>query len=197
MEKVLFLDACIREEGSRTKQLCDVYLEEFLKYHPEAEVETVVLREGSVHTHTMEKLNERDGYVRNKDWSHPMFELGLQYKHADYIVIGTPYWDLSFAAILKVYIENIMVADLTFKATDQGFVGLCNGKKMVYITTGGGQIEGQNYGYDYMCAIAKMTGIDETECFTAECLDIVGFDADAIMEKAKVEIREKLVNENN
>ena len=119
MEKVLFLDACIREEGSRTKQLCDVYLEEFLKYHPEAEVETVVLREGSVHTHTMEKLNERDGYVRNKDWSHPMFELGLQYKHADYIVIGTPYWDLSFAAILKVYIENIMVADLTFKATDQ------------------------------------------------------------------------------
>lgn len=197
MEKVLFLDACIREEGSRTKQLCDVYLEEFLKYHPEAEVETVVLREGSVHTHTMEKLNERDGYVRNKDWSHPMFELGLQYKHADYIVIGTPYWDLSFAAILKVYIENIMVADLTFKATDQGFVGLCNGKKMVYITTGGGQIEGQNYGYDYMCAIAKMTGIDEAECFTAECLDIVGFDADAIMEKAKVEIREKLVNENN
>lgn len=197
MEKVLFLDACIREEGSRTKQLCDVYLEEFLKYHPEAEVETVVLREGAVHTHTMEKLNERDGYVRNKDWSHPMFELGLQYKHADYIVIGTPYWDLSFAAILKVYIENIMVADLTFKATDQGFVGLCNGKKMVYITTGGGQIEGQNYGYDYMCAIAKMTGIDETECFTAECLDIVGFDADAIMEKAKVEIREKLVNENN
>lgn len=197
MEKVLFLDACIREEGSRTRQLCDVYLEEFLKYHPEAEVETVVLREGSVHTHTMEKLNERDGYVRNKDWSHPMFELGLQYKHADYIVIGTPYWDLSFAAILKVYIENIMVADLTFKATDQGFVGLCNGKKMVYITTGGGQIEGQNYGYDYMCAIAKMTGIDETECFTAECLDIVGFDADAIMEKAKVEIREKFVNENN
>lgn len=196
MEKVLFLDACIREEGSRTKQLCDTYLEAFLKYHPEAEVETVVLRDGSVHTHTVEKLDVRDGYVRNKDWSHPMFKLGLQYKNADYIIIGTPYWDLSFAAILKVYIENIMVADLTFGCNDQGFYGLCNGKKMVYITTGGGKIEGQNFGYDYLCAIAEMTGIDETECFLAENLDIVGFDADVIMEKAKAEIKERLCAEN-
>lgn len=190
MEKVLFLDACIREEGSRTKQLCDVYLEEFMKAHPEAELETVVLRDGVVKTHTLEKLNERDGYVRAGDWSHPMFDLGKQYRDADYIVIGTPYWDLSFAAILKVYLENIMVADLTFGCNDQGFYGLCKGKKMVYITTGGGIIDGQNFGYDYMKAIAEMTGIDETECFYAQNLDIVGFDADGIMEEAKAGIRE-------
>ena len=189
MEKVLFLDACIREEGSRTKQLCDVYLEELMKAHPNAQLETVVLRDGTVKTHTMEKLDVRDSYVRVGDWSHPMFDLGKQYKDADYIVIGTPYWDLSFAAILKVYIENIMVADLTFGCNDQGFYGLCKGKKMVYITTGGGVIDGQNFGYDYMKAIAAMTGIDETECFYAQNLDIVGFDADAILEEAKAEIR--------
>ena len=189
MEKVLFLDACIREEGSRTKQLCDVYLEEFLKKHPDAELETVVLRDGTVKTHTVEKLDVRDSYVRAGDWSHPMFDLGKQYRDADYIVIGTPYWDLSFAAILKVYIENIMVADLTFGCNDQGFYGLCKGKKLVYITTGGGVIDGQNFGYDYMKAIAAMTGIDETECFYAQNLDIVGFDADAILEEAKAEIR--------
>jgi len=189
MEKVLFLDACIREEGSRTKQLCDVYLEEFLKKHPDAELETVVLRDGTVKTHTVEKLDVRDSYVRAGDWSHPMFDLGKQYRDADYIVIGTPYWDLSFAAILKVYIENIMVADLTFGCNDQGFYGLCKGKKLVYITTGGGVIDGQNFGYDYIKAIAEMTGIDETECFYAQNLDIVGFDADAILEAAKEKIR--------
>lgn len=189
MEKILFLDACIREEGSRTKQLCDVYLEELMKAHPDAQLETVVLRDGTVKTHTKEKLDVRDCYAREKDWSHPMFDLGKQYRDADYIVIGTPYWDLSFAAILKVYIENIMVADLTFGCNDQGFYGLCKGKKLVYITTGGGVIEGQNFGYDYMKAIAAMTGIDETECFLAQNLDIVGFDADAIMEEAKANIR--------
>ncbi len=189
MEKVLFLDACIREEGSRTKQLCNVYLEEFMKKHPDAQLETVVLRDGTVKTHTMEKLDVRDCYVRAGDWSHPMFDLGKQYRDADYIVIGTPYWDLSFAAILKVYIENIMVADLTFGCNDQGFYGLCKGKKLVYITTGGGVIDGQNFGYDYMKAIAAMTGIDETQCFLAQNLDIVGFDADAILEEAKAKIR--------
>ena len=189
MEKVLFLDACVREEASRTKQLCEVYLEEFLKAHPDAEVEHLVLRDGVVKTHTLEKLEERDACVRAGNWDHPMFDLGKQYRDADYIVIGTPYWDLSFAAILKVYLENIMVADLTFGCNDEGFYGLCKGKMMTYITTGGGVIDGQNYGYEYMQAIAKMTGIDDTECFYAQNLDIVGFDADAIMEEAKEMIR--------
>lgn len=197
MEKVLFLDACIREEDSRTKQLCDVYLEEFVKRHPEVEIEHLVLRDGVVKTHTLEKLNQRDAYARAGDWEQPMFDLGRQYRDADYIVIGTPYWDLSFAAILKVYLENIMVADLTFGCNDQGFYGLCKGKKMTYITTGGGIIDGQNYGYEYMQAIAKMTGIDETECFLAQNLDIVGFDADAIMEEAKENIRKSMESIDN
>ena len=189
MERLLFLDACVREGKSRTRQLCQVYLEEFLKKNPDTEVETVVLRRGTVEPHTEEKLRERDGYVARKDWSHPMFDLTKQFYDADYIVIGTPYWDLSFAAILKVYIENIMVADLTFRATNTGFVGLCKGKKLIYITTAGGFIGDKNYGYDYMCGVADMLGIPETECVKAEALDIDGFDPDKIMEKAVEEIR--------
>lgn len=189
MEKLLFVDACIRGDQSRTRRLCDVYLKEFLKKNPDVEMETVTLRRDSVKTHTPEHLRERDGYVAKKDWSHPMFDLAKQFQQADYIVIGTPYWDLSFAAILKVYIENIMVADLTFKATNTGFVGLCKGKKLTYITTSGGFIGDKNFGYDYMCGVADMFGIPETECFKAEALDIEGFDAEKIVVKAENEIR--------
>lgn len=190
MEKVLFLDACVRDHGSRTKKLCDIYIEEFMKAHPDAVLETVTLRRGAVQTHTEEKLAERDEYIRQKDFDQPMFDLARQYQEADYIIIGTPYWDLSFAAILKVYVENIIVADLTFKSTDAGFAGLCRGKKMIYITTAGGAIGDKNYGYDYMCAIAEMTGIDQTQCIKADMLDIAGYDADAIMAQAEKEIRE-------
>ena len=109
--------------------------------------------------------------------------------------MGTPYWDLSFASILKVYVENIMVADLTFKATNTGFVGLCEGKSLVYITTAGGFIGDKNFGYDYMCGVADMFGIPETELIKAEALDIEGFDAEKIMEKShrrgKTEILKK------
>lgn len=191
MEKLLFVDACIRGEKSRTKQLCDVYLEEFLKKNPDTSVETVKLRSGMLNTHTVEKLDLRDSLIRKGDFSHEMFDLAKQFKEADYIVIGSPYWDLSFAAVLKVYIENIMVADLTFKATNTGFVGLCGGKKLIYITTAGGFIGEKNFGYDYMCGVAEMLGIPDTECVKAEALDIEGFDAGKIVAKAAEEIRNR------
>lgn len=189
MDKLLFLDACISAHDSRTKRLCDAYLNGFLERHPNATLDRIVLRKGIVEPLTRERIIERDRYVRNRDWNHPMFDFARQFKEADYIVIGTPYWDLSFAAILKVYIENIMVSDLTFKATDTGFVGLCKGKEITYITTAGGFIGDKNYGYDYICGIADMVGISETRCIKAEALDIVGFDAEAIVEKTVQEIK--------
>ena len=191
MEKMLFLDACISTHQSRTKKLCTAYIDAFREKHPDTALETVMLRKGRVEPLTRERIAERDEYIRRKDWNQPMFDFARQFKEADYIVVGTPYWDLSFASILKVYIENIMVADLTFETTSAGFNGLCQGKKLIYITTAGGFIGDQNFGYDYMCGIADMLGIPDTELVKAECLDIVGFDADKIVEKAIEEIRER------
>lgn len=188
MEKLLFLDACISTHESRTKKLCAAYIDAFRRKHPDTAMETVVLRTGKAEPLTKERIAERDGYIRKKDWKQPMFDYARQFKEADYIVVGTPYWDLSFASILKVYIENIMVADLTFEATSTGYNGLCRGKKLIYITTAGGFIGDRNFGYDYMCGIADMLGIPDTELVKAEGLDIDGFDADKIVEKAIEEI---------
>lgn len=191
MEKLLFIDACISTHESRTKRLCKEYIECFMKKNPDTVLETVELRRGVVEPLTPEVIEERDGYVVAKDWEHPMFDLAKQFHDADYIVVGTPYWDLSFASILKVYIENIMVCDLTFGVTSHGFEGLCNGKKLVYITSAGGFIGDKNFGYDYMCGVADMFGIPETDFIKAEALDIEGFDAEKIVEKALEEIRAK------
>lgn len=191
MEKLLFIDACISTHASRTKRLCTTYIDHFMKKNPEVTLETVVLRKGKVEPLTKERIIERDNYIKKKDWNQPMFDFAKQFQEADYVVVGTPYWDLSFASILKVYIENIMVADLTFEATNTGFVGLCKGKQMVYITTAGGFIGDKNFGYDYMCGVADMFGIPETELIKAEALDIEGFDAEKIMEKAIEEVKQR------
>ena len=191
MEKLLFIDACISTHASRTKRLCTTYIDQFMKKNPEVTLETVVLRKGKVEPLTKERIIERDNYIKKKDWNQPMFDFAKQFQEADYVVVGTPYWDLSFASILKVYIENIMVADLTFEATNTGFVGLCKGKQMVYITTAGGFIGDKNFGYDYMCGVADMFGIPETELIKAEALDIEGFDAEKIMEKAIEEVKHR------
>ena len=173
----------MRDRESRTKKLCDTYIQSFMKAHPDA-----VLRDrdpsaaAPVQTHTEEKLEERDEYIRRRDFSQPMFDLARQYQEADYIIIGTPYWDLSFAAILKVYGRTSSWPISTFQSTDAGFVGLCRGRKMVYITTAGGSHRGKELRLATTCAPSRrMTGIDETQCIKADMLDIVGYDADAIM----------------
>ena len=52
-------------------------------------------------------------------------------------------WNLSIPAILKAYIDYIVVAGVTFTYTPQGAAGLCHGKKAVFITTRGGDYMGQ------------------------------------------------------
>ena len=77
----------------------------------------------------------------------------------DVIVIGAPFWDLSFPAALKLYFENVTVSGITFEYSEKGRpVGKCNAKKLYYITTSGGYIGNNNFGVDYVKEI-----IDESK----------------------------------
>jgi len=185
MEKLLLIDACISTHNSRTKRLAAAYIDEYMKHHEDVVLETAVLRAGRVEPLTKERISERDGYIASMDFDQPMFDFARQFKEADHVVVATPYWDLSFPSILKVYIENIVVDKLTFTATETGFAGLCGSKKITYITTAGGFIGDRNFGFDYIKGMAAMLcGSAETEFISAEGLDIQGMDIDSIMEDA-------------
>ena len=49
-----------------------------------------------------------------------MFDLAKQLISADHVVIGAPYWDLSFPARLKIYLERCSVDKLTFLYDENG-----------------------------------------------------------------------------
>ena len=101
-------------------------------------------------------------------------------------VIAAPFWDLSYPAILKIYLERISVTNITFGYDEQGNnVGLCKAGNLVYITTSGGEIGEKNYGYDYLKGLSQMFGISRTHCLTAEGLDVWENDPQAILNRAK------------
>ena len=103
--------------------------------------------------------------------------LALEHPVQADIVIGVPYWDLSFPAAFKTYLEHVSVCELTFHYTeDARCEGICKAKRITYITTCGGFVEGANFGYEYIVGIAKMFGIPEVRFVAAEGLDIVGID---------------------
>ena len=56
MKKLLFLDACIRGEDSRTRQLCETYLETYLEKNPDTQVISVSLIDQDIAPLTYERI---------------------------------------------------------------------------------------------------------------------------------------------
>ena len=65
-------------------------------------------------------------------------------------------------------------------------VGLCKSKNLYYITTAGGKILSDEYGFGYVKALAEsFYHIPNIYQIKAEGLDIIGADVHGILENAK------------
>lgn len=188
---LLYVDAGMRPfDESRTRQLCRTYADTFVKEHPGYTVRHLKLAEENLQPNMDKDIIYRDGLVREGNLSHPVFDYANEFASADYILIGAPYWDLSFPAILKIYLEKVCVADIAFKYTENGARCLCKARRLTYITTCGGFIGEHDYGTDYMRGLCRMLlGIPEVDMASAEGLDIVGADIDAIMAEAHEKVK--------
>ena len=182
---ILFINACVRK-GSRTKELADTLLAKLNEPYEE-----IVLHAIRFPLVDEAFLQRRDELISLRDFSDPMFALARQFAEADEIVIAAPFWDLSFPAVLKQYVEQINVRGITFYYTPEGVpTGLCRAKRLTYITTVGGDYFPEEYGAGYVRALAQnFYGIPEFKLIKATGLDIVGADPDAIMDCAKASIK--------
>lgn len=182
--QLLFVDCCMRDERSRTKTLCQTFLCAYQAAHPEDTIITRDLKTTAIQFYTEELVNTRDRLQKEQAFDHPLFALAQEFAKADKIVIGAPYWDLSFPALLKIYFENIFACGVTFCYRDGNPVGLCRGKKLLYITTAGGFIENSDFGSDYIRGVCAMLQIPSFESIKAEGLDIVALDTEALLQDA-------------
>ena len=154
-DKILFINACVRY-NSRT-----VELSRHLLNILNGEITEVNLyKEGLLPLYN-EGIEKRALH----DFSGREFEYAKQFSKADSIVIGAPFWDLSFPAVLKLY----------------------------YITTSGGYIGQNNFGFDYVKALAEnFFGINDISFYSAEGLDIFGADVKEIIDESKKKITNEL-----
>lgn len=173
---ILFINACVREE-SRTQRLARALLKKLGEPYEELYLPAVNLQPLS-----SDRLNQRTELIAQGDYNHPIFDLAKQFAQADQIIIAAPFWDLSFPAILKTYLENIYVTGIVsrFGADGQPH-GLCKAKKLYYVTTAGGAFV-PDYSYRYIEELAKVHfGIPQVELIEAQMLDVDGFDAEEIV----------------
>lgn len=184
MKKALLIDCCIRKDRSRTAKLAEAFA---AALPAEYKLTRLDVTAEDLRPFDLTSLDERDALLAAGQADHPRFRYAHQLAEADLAIVAAPFWDLSFPAIFKVYIEHVSVEGITFRSTAEGLQGLCRGTDLVLLTTRGG-IYGDGdpleQGTPYLRGIQQFFGFDRFRCVAADGLDIVGFDGEGALRDA-------------
>lgn len=190
MKKILYIKANVKpERQSRTYKISDSFIEEYKKNNPEDEIITLDLYKEGIDFLKGEDLNSVFGPKTEESRNHPILKYAYEFAEADKYVVAAPMWNLSIPAILKAYIDYITVTGITFKYTAEGPVGLCTGKKALFITSRGGEYSqgpaaSVEMGERYIRTIFAFLGITDMQSVSAEKVDVIGSDVEGILAEA-------------
>lgn len=169
MKKLLYIDACIRDELSRTKRIAQPIVAALKEKY---DVETMVINELDLSVVQKELITKRN----NGDIDPVVMSWAEKVRDADRIVISAPFWDMSIPAALKSFIELCSILDVTFKSNDKTCYGNCKAEKMLFITTRGMDIstgEPIEQATPYLKALSWLWGIGPLEVVAAQNMDYI------------------------
>ena len=173
--KLLFVDCCISQRGadSRTRAVADAFLDTFRANHPGAEVETVTPEQLlALKPFDVEMLNDREALAGAGAFDAPVFDLARQFRGADAVVVAAPYWDLSYPAALRTYVEYISAVGLTYHYEADGCHGYCKAQRLVYLTSGGDFEHEDSIGVLHWRQLCGLFGVKRFDYVFAGGLDI-------------------------
>ena len=120
----------MRDGLSRTRRILEPLSAELGKRY---EIERIILDGEDYNAVGRRVLAERSGgFVPDE-----IVATAKRLAAADRLVIAAPFWDMSYPAILKVFIENMSLFNITFRDNGDHFEGMCRCEKVLYITTRG------------------------------------------------------------
>ena len=191
MKELLYVNACMRGDFfSRTSDLSHTFLNKWKSLHPDWTINERDLTESNLPILTAKRAEVRDQIVADGRLDDSVLIYAQELARADKVVVAAPTWDLTFPAILKVYIEWACTMGITFHYTKHGNEGLCKAEKLLYITSMGGPLKGQTCGIDYMRGLTDMWGIPQFDYVACTRTDMIG-DAG---EKNLVRAKNQLIN---
>lgn len=196
MKSVLYIKANPKtNEESRTFIISEHFIKVYQKYHPEDKIITLDLYKEGIHFLTKDDIESIFGPKDDGAKNHPILKYAYQFAGADKYVIAAPMWNLGIPSILKAYVDYITVSGITFKYTENGAVGLLQGKKAIHIMATGGEYSMPPFSdYEmanrYLKTILGFMGIENIQTITAQRLDIVGENVQKIISNALKEAEE-------
>ncbi len=181
---VLHIDTSARHQGSVTRDLTAKIVEKHSPNHviarDLADTPLPQLTEDWVNANFTPQDSRTDA---QKDTLALSDKLVNELKAADTIVIGLPMYNFSVPAALKAWIDLVARAGVTFRYTENGPIGLLEGKKAVIALASGGVPEGApvDFATPYLRHVLSFLGITDVTVIAA---DQMGTDAGASIAKA-------------
>lgn len=183
MKKLLHIIASPREEESRSLQVSNPFLEIFLQKRPDFIVDELNLSKEELPDLGIKNVSGKYTLLEGEDlfgrlkesWAEIVQHIE-RFLFADLYLVSTPMWNFSIPYTLKHYIDLIVQPKYLFQYTKKGPEGLVKNKKMIVITSRGGQYDTNetsrlDYQEPYLRAIFGFVGLTDIHFIKAEGMD--------------------------
>ena len=177
MSTILSINSSLFGEVGQSSQLSQQFIQRLLQLQPDAEVishdlgrDPVPHLNAEVFQGFMLESSERN--ANQKTAVGLSDQLISELKRADILVFGLPMYNFGIPSTLKAYFDYIARAGITFKYTENGAVGLLEGKKAFVLATRGGLYKGTPLDTEtkYMTDFLAFLGINDVQFIYAEGL---------------------------
>ena len=176
--KILHLDSSVTGEKSVSRSLTAIAAEQLKSNHPDAEYMYRDLVDDTLRHYTAVLRIFGDNVDQTTPEQKQELAIGKQildeFLSADIVLVGAPMYNLSIPSQLKAWIDHIVVPGVTFKYGPKGPEGQCGGKKVIVLSTRGGQygpgspFESYDFQEKYLRATFGFLGIQDVTVITAE-----------------------------
>ncbi len=186
MKKLLHIIATPRGDRSRTLQVSRAFLEAFRTTHPEWNVEELDLFKEKLPPLTVERVDGKYVLLSGKElpvelkgaWEEILRHIE-RFLAADGYLISTPMWNFGVPYVLKHYLDVIVQPRGLFRYTPNGVEGLAKGRKMVIMTSRGGDYSTapastMDFLEPYLKAVFNFVGITELTFVNVQPMDALG-----------------------
>ncbi|HCE41982.1 MAG TPA: ACP phosphodiesterase [Lentisphaeria bacterium] len=184
MKKLLHIIATPRGDESSTLKVSGAFLDTFKNKHADWVVEELGLTKEELPDLTMKRVDGKYVLLSGKDlygdlkesWEDIISQIE-RFMSADAYLISTPMWNFSIPYTLKHYIDVIVQPRYLFRYTAQGPEGLLKNKKMVVISSRGGdyssaEAKKADFQEPYLRFVFGFCGITDIEFINAEPMNM-------------------------